>query len=87
MLHLLLSVLAVLVAISMVPTILSENFDVSTASYVDTLDVSGAETHPADLAFDYSGKYMFILGFTGKDVTVYKLSEPFDVSTAVVQSG
>jgi len=29
--HLLLSVLAVLVAISMVPTILSENFDVSTA--------------------------------------------------------
>ncbi len=54
MLHLLLSVLAVLVAISMVPTILSDPIN-----------------QP-------------IRDFT---VTVYKLSEPFDVSTAVVQSG
>ena len=66
---------------------LSENFDVSTASYVDSFDVSGAENDPRDMAFDYSGRYMFILGKTGDDVTVYKLSEPFDVSTAVVQSG
>ena len=66
---------------------LSENFDVSTASYVDSFDVSGAENGPRDMAFDYSGRYMFILGTQGNDVTVYKLSEPFDVSTAVVQSG
>jgi len=65
---------------------LSENFDVSTASYVDSFDVSGAENDPRDMAFDYSGRYMFILGKTGDDVTVYKLSENFDVSTAVVQS-
>ena len=37
---------------------LSENFDVSTASYVDSFDVSGAETDPRDMAFDYSGRYM-----------------------------
>jgi len=30
---------------------------------------------------------MFIVGDQGKDVTVYKLSENFDVSTAVAQSG
>ena len=66
---------------------LSENFDVSTASYVDSFDVSGEELQPRDMAFDYSGKYMFILGKKGGDVTVYKLSENFDVSTAVAQSG
>ena len=66
---------------------LSENFDVSTASYVDSFDVSGEELQPRDMAFDYSGKYMFILGKKGGDVTVYKLSENFDVSTAEVQSG
>ena len=66
---------------------LSENFDVSTASFVDAFDVSSQEVQPQDVVFDYSGRYMFILGKTGDDVTVYKLSEPFDVSTAVVQSG
>jgi 6-phosphogluconolactonase (cycloisomerase 2 family) len=60
---------------------------VSTASYVDSFDVSGEELQPRDMAFDYSGKYMFILGKKGGDVTVYKLSENFDVSTAVAQSG
>ena len=31
---------------------LSENFDVSTASYVDSFDVSGSDNQPRDLAFD-----------------------------------
>jgi len=66
---------------------LSENFDVSTASFVDAFSVASQEANPRSIQFDYSGRYMFILGFQGKDVNVYKLSEPFDVSTAVVQSG
>ena len=66
---------------------LSENFDVSTASYVDAFSVESQETAPTDIAFDPSGRYMFIVGATGDDVTVYKLSTGFDVSTAVVQSG
>ena len=66
---------------------LTENFDVSTASYVDSFDVSTEDSNPRDIAFDYSGRYMFILGNQHDDVTVYKLSENFDVSTAVVQSG
>jgi len=65
---------------------LATNFGLSTASYVDSFDCSNEETSPRDLAFDYSGRYMFILGKNNDDVTVYKLSEPFDISTAVVQS-
>jgi 6-phosphogluconolactonase (cycloisomerase 2 family) len=66
---------------------LSENFDVSTASFVDSFSVKSQETAPTDIAFDPSGRYMFIVGANDDDVTVYKLSENFDVSTAVVQSG
>ena len=66
---------------------LSENFDVSTASFVDAFSVSSQDNDPRDIAFDPSGRYMFIVGDQGYDVNVYKLSEPFDVSTAVVQSG
>ena len=65
---------------------LATNFGLSTASYVDSFDCSNEETSPRDVAFDYSGRYMFILGKNNDDVTVYKLSEPFDISTAVVQS-
>ena len=66
---------------------LSVNFDVSTASFVDAFSVSSQDDDPRDIAFDPSGRYMFIVGDQGNDVNVYKLSEPFDVSTAVVQSG
>jgi len=66
---------------------LSVNFDVSTASFVDAFSVSSQDNDPRDIAFDPSGRYMFIVGDQGNDVTVYKLSENFDVSTAAVQSG
>jgi hypothetical protein len=65
---------------------LSENFDVSTASFVDAFSVASQEANPRSIQFDSSGKYMFILGKQGKDVNIYKLSENFDVSTAVLQS-
>ena len=58
-----------------------------TASFVDAFSVSSQDNDPRDIAFDPSGRYMFIVGDQGNDVNVYKLSEPFDVSTAVVQSG
>ena len=66
---------------------LSEHFDVSTASFVDAFNVTSQDAEPFEIAFDPSGRYMFILGSQHNDVTVYKLSENFDVSTAVVQSG
>ena len=58
-----------------------------TASFVDAFSVSSQDNDPRDIAFDPSGRYMFIVGDQGNDVNVYKLSEPFDVSTAVVQTG
>ena len=66
---------------------LSENFDVSTASFVDAFSVASEDTSPRGLTFDPSGKYLIILGDENDKINIYKLSEPFDVSTAVVQSG
>jgi len=61
---------------------LSAAFDVSTASFVDSFDVSGQETLPRDLAFSPDGLKMFVMGWKGDDVNEYTLSAAFDVSTA-----
>jgi len=61
---------------------LSTGFDVSTASFVDSFDVSSEETSPLDLKFNSDGTKMFVVGFTGDDVNEYTLSTGFDVSTA-----
>jgi hypothetical protein len=61
---------------------LSTTFDVSTASFVDSFDVSGQETSPTDVAFSPDGLKMFVLGNHGDDVNEYTLSTTFDVSTA-----
>ncbi len=61
---------------------LSTGFDVSTASYVDGFSVQSQETVPTGLEFSADGKRMFITGNNGDDVTEYKLTTAFDVSTA-----
>ena len=61
---------------------LSTAFDVSTASHVDTLDVSSHDTFPKGHAFNNDGTIMYVVGLTGKDVNQYNLSTAFDVSTA-----
>jgi len=65
---------------------LTEPFNISSNSTGDantlTLDVSSEEATVRDVWFDASGKKMFILGFNGKDVTTYKLTEPFDLTSA-----
>ena len=61
---------------------LSTGFDVSTASYVDGFSVGSQETVPTGLEFSADGKRMFITGNNGDDVTEYKLTTAFDVSTA-----
>ena len=42
---------------------LSTGFDVSTASFVDSFDVSDEETSPLDLKFNTDGTRMFVVGF------------------------
>ncbi len=61
---------------------LSTVFDVSTASLVDSFDVSSQENGLRGLAFNNDGTKMFILGAAGDDVNEYTLSTGFDVSTS-----
>jgi sugar lactone lactonase YvrE len=57
-------------------------FDVSTAVFVDSFDVSAQEANPNGIAFNTDGTKMFIVGDSGQDVNEYTLSTGFDVSTA-----
>ena len=61
--------------------VLSAPFDASTASFVDTTQISEQETDPRGIAFSNDGAKMFVVGATGDDVNEYALSTPFDVST------
>ena len=66
---------------------LTTAFDVSTASFDSSFSVSSEETAPMSVKFNNDGTKMFILGFTGQDVTEYTLSTAFDASTATYVSG
>jgi sugar lactone lactonase YvrE len=61
---------------------LSTAWDVTSASFVQFLSVSGQDTDPNDLSFKSDGTKMFLLGLTGDDVNEYDLSTPWDISTA-----
>jgi len=50
---------------------LGTGFDVSTASYSQTFDISSQETVALGIAFNTSGTKMFIVGQTGDDVNEY----------------
>ncbi len=62
---------------------LSTAYDLSTASRSDSnrLNVSAKETLPRDIEFNIDGTRMFVVGGQGKDITEYKLSTAYDVST------
>ena len=66
---------------------LTDNFDISTASFAKSFSVNTEDTLPRGMVFDPSGRYLFVIGAAGDDINVYKLSENFDISTAEVQSG
>ena len=61
---------------------LTTGFDLSTASFTRSFDLSGQENAPYGLAFNNDGTKMFITGWTGDDVNEYTLSTGFNVSTA-----
>ena len=61
---------------------LTTGFDVSTASFVDSFEVTDEETNPRGLAFSTDGTKMFVIGPSGDDVNEYTLTTGFDVSTA-----
>ena len=61
---------------------LSTGWDVSTASHVDSFDVSSQYNEPRGLAFSNDGTKMFLSGNSGDDISEYTLTTGFDVSTA-----
>ena len=61
---------------------LSTAFDLSTASFTRSLDISGKEAQPYGIAFNNDGTKMFITGRRGDDVNEYILTTGFDISTA-----
>ena len=62
---------------------LSTGFDVSTALFVDSFSVALQEPNPQGIAFNNDGTKMFVVGFSGHNVSEYTLSTGFDVSTAL----
>jgi len=61
---------------------LSTGFDVSTASFVDSVSVVGQDSNPTGVAFNTDGTRMFVVGDSNASVYQYTLSTGFDVSTA-----
>ena len=61
---------------------LSTNFDVSTASFVDSFSFAAQEDQVRGLTFNNTGTKMYVVGQVGDDVNEYTLSTGFDVSTA-----
>jgi len=61
---------------------LSTAYDVSSASFVDSFDVSAQQAAVMGVAFNTDGTKMFIVGETEDTVAQYALSTGFDVSSA-----
>lgn len=61
---------------------LSTAYDISTATYNQTFDVSSFDGSPEGVAFDDSGSKMFIIGSANDNIYEFSLSTNYDVSTA-----
>jgi len=61
---------------------LSTAWNVSTATFLQSLSVSGQESVANSVVFTGDGSRMFVMGQTGDDVNVYNLTTPWDISTA-----
>ena len=60
---------------------LTTGFDVSTASFVDALDVSGQDSRPCGIRFNNDGTKLYVTGFYNDFINEYNLSTAFDIST------
>jgi 6-phosphogluconolactonase (cycloisomerase 2 family) len=64
---------------------LSTAFDVSTASYVDNLDMSSYETYSFSFEFNHDGTVLWVGGYN--DINTFSLSTPYDISTGSFKEG
>jgi DNA-binding beta-propeller fold protein YncE len=63
---------------------LTSAWDISTATYVQSFDISSEEVNPTGLSFKPDGTKMYIIGVTGDGVNEYDLSTAWDISTSVL---
>ena len=61
---------------------LSTAFDVSTASFVDSLNVNDKDQNPFGIDFNNDGTKLYFTGNSGDAIHEYNLSTGFDLSTA-----
>jgi len=61
---------------------LSTAFDISTASFSQSFDVSPQDTIPQGLVFKPDGSQLYVVGRSNVNVYQYGLSTAFDISTA-----
>jgi len=63
--------------------VLSTPWDITTSTFLQQFSVTPQETAISALDFNDDGTRMYILGTTGDDITEYRLSTPWDISTAI----
>jgi hypothetical protein len=61
---------------------LSTAWNVSTATFLQSLSIFGQESSPNGMTFTGDGSRMFVTGSTGDDVNVFNLTTPWDISTS-----
>jgi len=61
---------------------LSTTYDISTASYNQTIDVSGEDSAPRGVTFNGNGTKMFMVGRYNENLYSYDLSTAYDISSA-----
>ena len=61
-------------------------FTLSNATHTHAFNIGNEEINARAIWFDGSGKKMFIIGFTGDDVNVYKMTPGFQLSNATFVS-
>lgn len=62
--------------------VLSVRFDVATAVFSTSLDLSFEENGPGSIAFNTNGTRLYVVGSTNDSVREFIIDQPFDISTA-----
>ncbi|QXP62528.1 T9SS type A sorting domain-containing protein [Polaribacter sp. HaHaR_3_91] len=60
---------------------LGTDYDISTATITDDLDISGEETQARAIEFNNNGKELYVIGYSGDDINSYNLVTGYDLST------
>jgi len=79
------AILPVIVGILILGSVVNQN--AFSAVFIDSLDISGEDADPQDLAFNTDGTKMFVLGNAGNDVSEYACTTGFDISTCTFSVG